>query len=61
MFRGHGTYPKAGPGGENGLRAGWQRKRLQLERLKKLKGMLEEGLITDEQFAQKREEILKEL
>jgi len=32
-----------------------------LERLKKLKGMLEEGLITDEQFAQKREEILKEL
>lgn len=31
------------------------------ERLKKLKAMLEEGLITDKQFAQKREEILKEL
>ncbi len=30
-------------------------------RLKKLKEMLEEGLITDEQFSQKREEILKEL
>jgi len=32
-----------------------------LERLKKLKDMLEAGLITDDQFAQKREEILKEL
>ncbi|MDA9652068.1 SPFH domain-containing protein [Pelagibacteraceae bacterium] len=31
------------------------------ERLKKLKEMNEEGLITDEQFASKREEILKEL
>mgnify|MGYP006103939853 CR=1 FL=1 len=32
-----------------------------IARLKKLKEMLEEGLITDEQFSQKREEILKEL
>lgn len=30
-------------------------------RLKKLKAMHDEGLITDEQFSQKREEILKEL
>ena len=32
-----------------------------LERLKKLKDMLEQGLITEEQFSQKREDILKDL
>ena len=30
-------------------------------RIKKLKSMLEEGLITEEQFNQKRDEILKDI